>query len=305
MTVNGRTQAFLRLCRPQFLVPGLLLYVLGFMLAGMGEAPFDTGRFALGYLVFFLAHFSLTFSNDYFDREADAFNKPTSFSGGSGALNLYPDLARTALLVSWALISLSIIVAVGFQLLYRPAWYFLPLVLLGNLAGYYYTSPPLKLAYRGLGELTTMVAAGLLMPGMGYLCAKGAWDLTFLQLTPAFLAYGAFFILSVEMPDVEADRVGGKRNLLVLYGLGPGMKAAFISVAMGALFWALLWAFRPQDALDYGLLLLFSLIPLLAGLAGLRKEAGEVHKVVSQVKINFGSLVAFLLLLDTYLVLSW
>jgi 1,4-dihydroxy-2-naphthoate octaprenyltransferase len=74
------------LARPQFLVPGLLLYILGFLLAAVHGANLDQGQFIWGYAIFFFAHFSLTFSNDYFDQEADSYKTPTPLSGGSGVL---------------------------------------------------------------------------------------------------------------------------------------------------------------------------------------------------------------------------
>ncbi len=137
-----RLKAFLRLTRPQFLVPGLALYVLGAMLSFAYGAPQDAGRFAGGYLVFFLALFSLTFSNDYFDRRADSFNTPTPLSGGSGALRSHPELARPALHLSLLLIAASLLAASLYQIQYSMPWYFIPLVLAGNILGFFYTAPP-------------------------------------------------------------------------------------------------------------------------------------------------------------------
>ncbi|MBN1110082.1 MAG: prenyltransferase [Methanomassiliicoccales archaeon] len=298
--LEGRARAFLRLCRPQFLVPGLILYVLGFLLAVILGSVADMGRFLWGYLVFFLAHFSLTFSNDYFDQDADDHNIPTPLSGGSGALRQCPELARVALWTSLLLILGSLIAAVGFQMRYQPDWYFLPFVITGNLLGFFYTAPPLRLAYRGLGEISTMFAAGIIMPGMGYMCAQGFLDLGFLLLTPVFLAYGAFFILSVEMPDVEGDRAGGKRNLLVRYGPDKGPLVSLLSVLTGSGLLAALTLWDPSGAPGYAWLLLFSVLPLSAGLIGTLVDPLDREKVIGQVQLNFASLIIFLLLINGY-----
>lgn len=299
----GRFRAFLRLSRPQFLVPGLALYVLGALLALAYGAPVDAWRFVGGYLIFFFAHFSLTFSNDYFDRRADSFNVPTPLSGGSGALRSHPELARLALWSSLLLIAASLISAVVFQSLYPLAWYFLPLVIAGNLLGFFYTAPPLRLAYRGLGEPVTILAAGLIMPAMGYICLQGRLDPEFLMLVPALMGYGAFFIISVEMPDREADMRGGKRNMLVRTGLNKGLWAAMLATATASLYLLLLVSISYGEV-DLRALLVFSLLPLSAALVGLRVREDDRFGVIAQVKLNFSAIMVFVLLADAYLAWS-
>lgn len=303
MVRRGRMTAFLRLTRPQFLVPGLALYIFGALLAINQGAPADIWKFIGGYLVFFFAHFSLTFSNDYFDQRADRFNRPTSLSGGSGALRTHPELARPALLISLFLIAASLMAAVVFQFYHRMPWYFLPLVIVGNLLGFFYTAPPLKLAYRGLGEPATVLAAGLVMPGMGYICLRGLLDLEFLALTPALMGHGAFFILSVEMPDLEADARGGKRNLMVRFGMQRGLMTAFLACSWASAYLLALVIIK-SGPVDLRPLLAFSLIPLGASLSAMRARYDDRSKVVAQVKTNFTALMLFVLLADAYLALS-
>lgn len=299
---HGRLRAFLLLCRPQFLVPGVFLYVLGYLIALGYGAEWDLGRFLSGYLVFFLAHFSLTFSNDFFDREADSHGAPSPISGGSGALSAHPELSRLAISLAVLLIVLSMIAAVWFQLRFGPEWYFLPFVLAGNLLGFFYTAPPVRLAYRGLGEAATMVAAGVIMPGMGYLSATGALDGNFLLLSLPFLAYGIFFIISVELPDVEGDRAGGKRNLLVRYGERSGSMAAMLAVLSSSVLWtviALLETDAPFDMLPF---ILFSMVPLTAGTIGMIRIPSDRRASVKQAKLNFLCLMIFLSLAILYLI---
>jgi len=297
----GRFRAFLRLCRPQFLVPGLFLYVLGYLIALAYGTAWDSGRFLFGYLVFFLAHFSLTFSNDYFDREADSYGAPSPISGGSGALSSHPELSRLAISLAVVLIILSLAAAVWFQLQYEPEWYFLPFVLAGNLLGLFYTAPPLRLAYHGLGEVATMVAAGIIMPGMGYLSASGGLDGSFLLLSLPLLAYGAFFIISVELPDVEGDRAGGKRNLLVRYGERTGSFVALLSVLASSVLWAVITLFETDAPFDMLPFLLFLMVPLTAGTIGTMRTPSDRRASVRQAKLNFSCLMIFLTLAILYL----
>jgi 1,4-dihydroxy-2-naphthoate octaprenyltransferase len=299
----GRLRAFLRLSRPQFLVPGLALYVLGAFLAFAYGAPVDAWRFVGGYLIFFFAHFSLTFSNDYFDRRADSFSTPTPLSGGSGALRSHPELARLALWLSLTLIGASLLTAVAYRSHHDLSWYFLPLVLAGNLLGFFYTAPPLKLAYRGLGEPATILAAGFIMPAMGYLCMQGRLDLEFLTLVPALMGYGALFIISVEMPDREADERGGKRNMLVRAGLNRGLWAAMLASATASLYLLILVSISYGEV-DLRALLVFSMLPLVAAIIGLRVHEDDRSGVIAQVKLNFAAIMGFVLLADAYLAWS-
>ncbi len=240
-SVLRQARSFLKLCRLRFLIPGLLLYILGFLLAVAYGADLELEKFVLGYLIFFTAHLSLHLSNDYFDQKADSFNSPTVVSGGSGILKAHPELARPALVISVSLIVISLLIAIYFQVRFAAPWYFFPLVLIGNGLGYFYAAPPFRLAYRGLGELSTAFAAGVLMPGMGYISAMNALDHNFLILAPAFLAYGVFFILNVEMPDAQGDREGGKVNLPAVYGERRAYHAVLLSISLGTTYFGALY----------------------------------------------------------------
>jgi 1,4-dihydroxy-2-naphthoate octaprenyltransferase len=39
--------------------------------------------------------------------------------------------------------------------------------------GWFYTAPPLKLSYRGLSELSALLAVSVFISGMGYFVASG------------------------------------------------------------------------------------------------------------------------------------
>ena len=64
-------------------------------------------KFILGYMIVFIAQLSVSFSNDYFDIEADRFTKKTLFSGGSKVLVEHPELRRFS---KWLAISLIIFI---------------------------------------------------------------------------------------------------------------------------------------------------------------------------------------------------
>jgi len=72
--------------RFHFVLGGLLLYTLGYLLAVSAGISFSMDLFLWGYAILFFAHLSVHYSNDFFDAKGDRISKPTLFSGGSGVL---------------------------------------------------------------------------------------------------------------------------------------------------------------------------------------------------------------------------
>ena len=98
----------------------------------------------------------------------------------------------------------------------------------GLLLGLFYTAPPVKLAYRGLGEAARMIATPLIVLGAFLVqvpvasqaeLSQAAMPLLvafFSSLPVAFLNTAALYIF--EFPDYDADAATGKRNLVVRLG---------------------------------------------------------------------------------------
>jgi 1,4-dihydroxy-2-naphthoate octaprenyltransferase len=197
------------------------------------------------------------------------------------------------------------VLAVAFTLHYDYPWTFLVFALMGGWLGWFYTAPPVKFAYRGLGEVSTAIAAGLVMPGMGYFVISGALDAWFLALTLPLVCYGLFFILTVEMPDVEVDAVAGKRNMLVRFGRRGGAWISVVACALGTLGFLLIYQSGALGReVDFGLIALFSLVPLAVATVALLRFDESRGGVVRQVKLNFGSMMGFLILTNTMLALQ-
>lgn len=206
----SKAKALIKLSRLHFLPPGLILYTLGVLLASVQGSTLDLGKFALGYLIFLPAHVATHISNDYFDRFGDKYAEQTGLSGGSEILVSNPELAPLAIRIAVALMLLSVGMAVLFTLIFSYPIWFLLFAIGAALLAWFYTAPPVKLAYRGLSEASTAVAVGFVMPATGYFAMSGTIDAWFALLSVPFILYGLLFIISVEMPDVDADRMAGK-----------------------------------------------------------------------------------------------
>lgn len=302
LDLNRNLRAIIRLSRTHFLIPGIMLYILGASLAMARGWDFDLSKFLLGYAIFGAAHLSVSFSNDYFDREGDRSSDRTSLSGGSGVLQEYPEFENFALAMAVGLILASMALGLLFVVVFSYPWWFLLFVVLGNITSWFYTAPPLKLSYRGWGEVSTAVAAGFLMPGIGYLVLSGTIDTWFLIITIPLLCYGLFFILSVELPDVENDRIAGKVNVMVKRGRDFGLLLGAVITILGTIVLASMAALGVMEELNLWAFTLFSLIPLGAALIGLGARGGGQERAVIQTKMNFGSLIIFLLCIDLMLV---
>lgn len=295
----------LRLGRLHFVLAGLLLFSWGALLAVLAGAEAAWGRFALGYLVLFPAHLSVSYSNDYFDAEADAYGTPTLFTGGSGILQAEPALRPLARAIALGLIGLSLVMGIVFAWRYGRGVGFVGLVLLGNLLGWFYAAPPLRLSYRGLGEAATAAMVGFLLPALGFLVMAGALEGPFLLVAPALLLYGASFIVAVQIPDVEADRLAGKNTLVgrrgrpwafSALGLLPSLAAVYLLVAG--------WFLREVLALPLWPVGLLSVSVAVAGIVGAVRRPTQRTAATRLVNAFLIALVLFVLAADAYWLLA-
>ena len=280
-------------------MPGLMLYCLGYMLALLAGFENDLTKFFWGYVIFGSAQLSVSFSNNYFDRHSDRNSVKTAFSGGSKILLENPELQFYALFISIFLLCFSIIVNLIFTVVYAyPIWFFI-FVLFGGLLGWFYTAPPLKFAYRGLGELSTMLAVGFFMPGMGYFVVSGTLDSLFKLIILPLSCYGLFFIITVELPDLESDALANKKNFLVKWGRTTGKFISVLATGFGTLMLTMLFVLGiANEMIDWKPFAIFSIFPLVASITALICRTKKRKNIVKQVMVNMSSMIGFLFLID-------
>ena len=292
-----------KLGRFSFLFGGILLYILGLQIALVAGAEIGAIEAIFGYLVLGLGHLSVSYSNDYFDYVSDCFGEPTAVSGGSGVLQRRPELRRWALISSVSLIFLSIISGIIFYVFYSPGIAFLGLVVFGNLLGWFYSAPPLKLSYRRSGEVATAFAVGILVAFYGYYVAAHTIGVEMLIFAPPLLLSGIVFILDVQLPDIESDRKSGKDTLVSRIGGKTGLKAIiFLTLAITVYYISLVFLEPIEWRIDFLLVALFSLIPLTTAtiLFFGTKRGGDMNMFSSGV---LGSIFALVIFLNIYLFL--
>jgi 1,4-dihydroxy-2-naphthoate octaprenyltransferase len=235
--------------------------------------------------------------------DVDKYDKPTFFSGGSGVLVDHPELRKLAQWIAIALILCSLALGILFQIVYSfPVW-FLGLVVLGNLLGWFYSAPPFRLAYRGLGELSMIISIGLLIPGLGYLVTSGQMNRDGLLFSVPLMLYGLAFILTVEIPDMESDRTGNKRTWVARKGRGFGFNVIAASFLLATLFFfCFTWLTSRIYPLNFRFLGILSLMPLGAGCIGVLMRSTEKRSATRIVNGIMITLAAFCILADGYMV---
>jgi len=112
------------------------------------------------------------------------------------------------------------------------------------------------------------------------------------------------FILSVEIPDMEADRLGGKKTWVARWGRTFGFRMVGFLILAVAGYYLLVPAIAAKPLpVNFRILGLFSLLPLCAAWIGVLKRPEEKHESTVIVNTIIGAMIAFFVLTDTYLVL--
>ncbi len=228
--VIPRPIAWFRVARLQFYPMVIFVYGAGAIAAALAGGAFDWTRALLAYACLFLIEFATVLTNEHFDYEGDLRNRNASpFTGGSrmlvvGALRRQ-EVQRAA---TGAIVVL--LAAAGLLLFRTPADQRLPvavLVVLGAVLGLGYTAPPLKLSYRGYGEIVVSFTHSTYAMLFGWVSQGGDWHdpLPYLVSMPVFCAVFAANTVA-GIPDHAADASVNKRSYSVIFG---PTRAAFIA----------------------------------------------------------------------------
>ena len=244
--------AFVRLSRAHFLPLPMLTYAVGIAFAERDGVVVQPRLLVGGLVIELLIQLSVAYTNDYWDMPTDRINTSrTLLSGGSGELTtgLLPPYAA---LVAAAVCQVGAVISAVRLGLAATSW----VILAGTLAlATFYTTPPVKLSWRRLGELTTASVAALIVPQWAYSLQTGHLSgglfVLCLPLLPTLMA----LFLVIAAPDYEADRRVGKHTLAVTTG-EEGVGALYASlIALGFIACVLIWPGRVAG-MTFGVLLL-------------------------------------------------
>lgn len=209
-----------------FLYAGLLPYLLGAAWAYGIVGVFDAPIFWTGLAGVVLAVIGVEAFNEYFDSRM-----------GTDRVFNPADLPQISAAVLWlGIVAFAGALAVGVYLYVRIGWPVLAFAVLGGAAAVFYVAPPIRWAYRGLGETVIGLSYGPWMVlGSLYLQARVASRAALCaSLVPGLLIMALAVVNAI--PDFHQDRLVGKRNLVVRLGrrravwLYLGLAAAGLAV---------------------------------------------------------------------------
>ena len=292
----------LKVIRLHIVAGGFLAFLLGALLATAEGASFSLLRFIFGYVAVFMGDLSTHYSNDYFDVAIDKHAVKRRPFAGSKILVNNPSLLSLSKHISLGLLAGSTVFAAAFVVFLGAPLEFFIVMVIASLVGWLYSAPPVRLVSRGIGELVVAFVTGFAIPGLGYLAIKGQFDPVFVYFAIPFTMYGLILSLSLHAPDLETDRKGGKGNLVVRLGQ-LHIFLLILVMASFATFMFCLYAWQNADSIvDFKVIVLLSIIPLIAGLLGLagfykRKEVNRSSA------LNIAALFVFNILMIFYLIL--
>ena len=213
----SRGWLFLRATRLPFLSATLIPVAIGLAIAA-ANGFFDFLTAVLTVVGAAAVHLGLNVANDVFDTRLgadDANVNPTQYSGGSRVIQY--GLVSLGGMQRLGLVFYAVATVIGLLLLaLRPSPALLAIGILGIILSVGYTAPPLKLVYRGLGEITTAIGFGPLMLLGAYVVQSGGSIETAAVVASLPVAILVALILYVnEVPDRPSDARAGKRTLVV------------------------------------------------------------------------------------------
>lgn len=259
--------------RPKFLTASILPLLLGTTIGARAAGQFDWLAFVLAVGAVAFVHSGANILNDVFDDLSGA-DRPEHgifpYTGGSRFIQ-NAVMSRRQMAI-WGVATLLIGAMFGAAVVAIKGPLALALGVIGIALGTLYTMPPVKLGYRGLGELSVGIAFGPLpVIGSAWL-QTGSWPPDAALASIAVGCWVAAILLINEVPDLVGDGAAGKRTLVVRLGR-PATLRVYQALMLGAA------ASTLALVLTVGLPLWTAIVPLAASgtgmaLAGPIRDAG-------------------------------
>jgi len=207
-------KTYAALARAPFLLLPVTLVICGAGAAAYEDAAYwEPTLLALVGLV--AVHIAVNALNEWSDmrRGIDLKTVRTPFSGGSGTLPAGKAPVEAALRLGLFFAAVGLVIGIWFLSRIGPA--FLPFLLFGAVFVMGYTD---VLARMGIGEVAAALGlGGLAVSGVAMVQEGTLGGVAIAASVPAFLMTFNLLLLN-EFPDEAADRAGGRKNLVLLFG---------------------------------------------------------------------------------------
>jgi 1,4-dihydroxy-2-naphthoate octaprenyltransferase len=280
--------------RAPFLVISFLPAILGGVMAAV-HGPINMGVFIASVIGIVMAHSAADFIDDYFDfKKGNLGNKVQQFHDSpliDNKVTLNQVLVATA-------ICLVIAFATGMYVFVNVGLMVVWLVAVGAFIVFFYTSPPIMLNYRGLGETMLFLAFGPMIVVGVYMVLTGqfSWEALIVSLVPGVFTMNIGVVSNTF--DYLDDIKSGKRTFSVRFGqqaavrlIMLGSLIAYLAIIIGA----------AMQLLPIWTLLVLITIPLSTeAVKHASQYADETHYTPAMTRAIALSSVASLLLIAAY-----
>jgi 1,4-dihydroxy-2-naphthoate polyprenyltransferase len=217
--------------RPEFFTGAVVPVMVGGALAYHDTGHINWINWLLCAIALTLLQAMANMSNDYYDHLSGNDDLNTEFAhpftGGSRVIQTGQAKPMRVLVVS--LLCMGIAGAIGLYLAATRGWIILLIGIFGGLSGFFYTANPLKLGYRGFGEIFIGLDFGVLPVLATYYIQTGhfSWPAFVVSLPVALLIMAILWINQFQ--DFNADKAVNKLHWVVRLGR---RRASFVYTGM-------------------------------------------------------------------------
>ncbi len=230
-----KLKAWIQSSRAPFFVATLVPLTFGAVIAH-AEGSWNATVWIAALVASFLVHLNTNLANDYFEYFSGADEGESI--GGSRVLQegkLTPTEIRNAMILFYGiagLIGVWIVCVSGVEWL-------LGVVVFAFFSSVFYTAPPIRYGYLGLGEVFVGVNMGPIMVTGTVAALSGRFIPEALWLSIPVGLMVAMILFYQSLPDIDDDRAVGKRTIAVrlgrptaIWGIRFFVAAVLISIAV-------------------------------------------------------------------------
>ncbi|MFZ5864534.1 MAG: 1,4-dihydroxy-2-naphthoate octaprenyltransferase [Thermodesulfobacteriota bacterium] len=230
---SGTLRAWYQASRPPFFVATLIPLALGGAVA-YASGAWDALRWVLVLSACFLVHLSTNLSNDYFDFLAGGDSGDAL--GGSRVIQqkkLTPEQILGAVIFCYAAAFI-----IGLWIVWTSqVWWLVVFIGFAFFSSLFYTAPPIRYGYHGLGELFVGLNMGPIMVVGTAAAVTGHFLSRSLWLSIPVGTMVALILFYQSLSDIEDDRAIGKFTLAVRLGRKHAVWGfrAFVGAALASI----------------------------------------------------------------------
>ncbi len=283
--LKKKDPSILQVIRAPFLSSIIVPLVTGTLLSAKISGSFGVVEFLLVLITGLGLHIATNVYNDIYDtiQGTDKVNvHRNEYSGGSGVLLDNPDLFNRMYWVARSGLIIALLSTAGLMFFVeRELWIYLwGLYLLSAFFSKYYTAAPVKLAYRGLGEISVWFAFGPMAVAIAAISQNVFPTNQILLLMPVSGLSTLSILLVGQLIDLDADKKGGKHGVASRLGTFPAA-VIYVLVQVTIVVFVILMAITFEGS---SLFLLIALLPYLVIFPNAMNNVLKYHEDPAELK---------------------